>query len=57
LEEASLRDPERIDMLARRMGFAMPQVGQVQRLDSVNGDDGKGIVARASEFAVVAVAQ
>jgi len=57
LEEASLRAPERIDMLARRMGFAMPQVGQVQRLDSVNGDDGKGIVARASEFAVVAVAQ
>ena len=57
LEEASLRDPERIDMLARRMGFAMPQVGQVQRLDNANTDPGTGIVARASEFAVVTVAQ
>ncbi len=57
LEEASLRDPERIDVLARRMGFAMPQVGQVQRLDNASGDGGKGIVAQASDFAVVAVAQ
>ena len=48
LEEASLRDPERIDVLARRMGFAMPQVGQVQRLDNANGDNGNGIVARVS---------
>ena len=57
LEEASLRDPQRIDIMARRMGFAMPQVGQVQRLDNANGDNGNGIVARASEFAVVTVAQ
>jgi cell division protein FtsL len=57
LEEASLRDPERIDVLARRMGFAMPQVGQVQRLDTTSGDAGKGIMARASDFAVVAEAQ
>ena len=57
LEEASLRDPERIDVLARRMGFAMPQVGQVQRLDTTSGDAGKGILARASDFAVVAEAQ
>jgi cell division protein FtsL len=57
LEEASLRDPERIDVLARRMGFAMPQVGQVQRLDTTSGDAGKGIMARTSDFAVVAEAQ
>ena len=57
LEEASLRDPERMDVLARRMGFAMPQVGQVQRLDTTSGDAGKGILARASDFAVVAEAQ
>jgi cell division protein FtsL len=57
LEEASLRDPERIDVLARRMGFAMPQVGQVQRLDTTSGDAGKGILARTSDFAVVAEAQ
>jgi hypothetical protein len=35
----------------------MPQVGQVQRLDNAGGDQGKGIMARASEFAVVTVAQ
>jgi cell division protein FtsL len=57
LEEASLRDPERIDVLARRMGFAMPQVGQVQRLDNTSGDTGKGVVAQASDFALVTVAQ
>ena len=57
LEEASLRDPERIDVLARRMGFAMPQVGQVQRLDNASGDTGKGIVAQVSDFALVTVAQ
>ena len=44
-------------MLARRMGFALPQVGQVQRLDNANGDAGKGIMARASEVALVTVAQ
>ena len=37
LEEASLRDPERIDRLARAMGLAAPQAGQVIRLD--NGGD------------------
>jgi len=29
----------------------------VQRLDNASGDGGRGIVARASDFAVVAVAQ
>ena len=57
LEEASLRDPERIDVLARRMGFAMPQVGQVQRIDNAGSDSGKGIVAQASDFSVVTLAQ
>lgn len=33
LEEASLRDPERIDTLARQMGLQSPQVGQVVRLE------------------------
>ena len=34
LEQASLRDPERIDAMARKMGMQAPQAGQVQRLDS-----------------------
>lgn len=33
LEEASLRDPERIDLLARQMGLASPEAGQVIRLE------------------------
>ncbi len=43
LEEASLRDPERIDTLARQMGFQSPQVGQVVRLEP-RGDDAPGPV-------------
>jgi hypothetical protein len=39
------------------MGFAMPQVGQVQRIDNTGNDSGKGIVAQATNFAVVTVAQ
>ena len=33
LEEASLRDPERIDRLARELGLQSPQAGQVIRMD------------------------
>ena len=33
LEDASLRDPERIDVLARRMGLVPPEPGQVIRMD------------------------
>ena len=38
LEDASLRDPERIDMLARRIGLVPPEPGQVIRLDSAATD-------------------
>src|SRR5271170_6541471 len=34
LEEASLRDPERIDVMARKLGLQSPQPGQVLRMDS-----------------------
>jgi cell division protein FtsL len=34
LEEASLRDPARIDVLARQLGLQSPQAGQVIRMDS-----------------------
>ena len=33
LEEASLRDPERIDAVARKMGLQSPDPGQVIRMD------------------------
>jgi hypothetical protein len=54
LEEASLRDPERIDVLARRMGLVPPEPGQVIRMDATPGD-GQGPVM-ASNAPVVAVA-
>jgi hypothetical protein len=38
LEDASLRDPERIDVLARRMGLVPPEPGQVMRMDAASGD-------------------
>jgi len=34
LEEASLRDPARIDPLARQLGLQSPQAGQVVRMDT-----------------------
>src|SRR5205809_7191486 len=34
MEQASLRDPERIDILARKMGLQTPTAGQVVRMDS-----------------------
>ena len=53
LEAASLRDPGRIDALARQMGLESPQPGQVIRL---NPDDvGAPIMAQASPVAVIAV--
>ncbi|HLV87580.1 MAG TPA: hypothetical protein VKV39_11420 [Candidatus Sulfotelmatobacter sp.] len=53
-EVASLRDPERIDMLARRMGLVPPSPGQVIRMDSAaSGGQGPEM---ASVDPVVAVA-
>jgi cell division protein FtsL len=51
LEEASLRDPGRIDPLAREMGLASPQPGQVVRLDS--DDAGGRVMAQMSPVAVI----
>jgi len=51
-EEASLRDPGRIDVLARQMGLESPHPGQVQRLDS-DTQPGSPIVAQVSTVAVI----
>ena len=51
LEEASLRDPGRIDALARQMGLKVPEPGQVVRMD---GDESGGsVIAQASPVAVI----
>ena len=56
LEEATLKDPERIDALARRMGLQLPTAGQVQTMD-VNVDLGGPVMARAAGVSVVSLPQ
>jgi cell division protein FtsL len=52
LEEASLRDPERIDVMARKLGMQSPQPGQVLRMD-VAADSGTPVMASVRPVAVV----
>jgi cell division protein FtsL len=53
LEEASLRDPERIDRLAREMGLRSPQAGQVVRMDTAMPDSSGAVVASLAPVSVV----
>ena len=52
LEDASLRDPERIDVMARKLGLQSPQAGQVMRLDG-SGDSGAPVLASLSPISVI----
>ncbi len=52
LEEASLRDPERIDAVARKLGLQSPVPGQVIRMDDA-GDLGASVMASVRPVAVV----
>ena len=45
LEEASLMDPQRIDVLARKMGLQSPQAGQVIHMDAPLQDPASPILA------------
>jgi len=54
LEDASLRDPERIDVLARRMGLVPPAPGQVIRMDSASADAQAPVMASNGPIMVVA---
>ena len=53
LEDASLRDPERIDVLARRMGLVPPEPGQVIRMDAASGDAQGPVMASAMPVTVI----
>lgn len=53
LEEASLRDPSRIDVLARRMGMHSPQPGQVLRMET-SFEPAGAVMASATAISVVA---
>ena len=53
LEEASLRDPERIDHLARALGLESPQAGQVVRMDTALPEGSGSVVASLTPVSVV----
>jgi len=56
LEEATLKDPERINALAGEMGLALPAVGQVQHMDEGDArDSGAPVMARADALSVISV--
>src|SRR6266853_4670861 len=52
LEEASLRDPERIDTLAKKLGLQSPQAGQVMHMDTVSPDAATPELASVSPVAM-----
>src|SRR5277367_6844686 len=52
LEEASLRDPERIDVMARKLGMQSPQPGQVIRMDAA-ADAAAPVMASVTPLTVV----
>jgi hypothetical protein len=53
LTDASLRDPERIDVMARRMGLVPPEPGQVIHMDSASGDSNAPVMASAEPVVVL----
>ena len=52
LEDASLRDPERIEQLATKMGLVAPQAGQVMHLE-VTADPATPVLAKVQGIQVV----
>src|SRR5258707_10872549 len=54
LEEASLRDPERIDVMARKLGMQSPQPGQVVRMDA-DADAAAPVMASVTPVSVVSL--
>ena len=55
LEEASLRDPERIDRMARELGLQSPQAGQVMRMDTALPEGFPSVMASLTPVSVVSV--
>jgi cell division protein FtsL len=53
LEEASLKDPSRIDRLARQLGMQRPVDGQWQPMDNASSDQAAPVMAKANVITVV----
>jgi hypothetical protein len=52
LEDAYLRDPQRIVPVAQQLGLQTPQVGQVMRLENTASDNGP-VVAQVAAVSVI----
>ena len=55
LEESSLKDLERIETEARKLGMVPPVAGQVQVIESGNGDSAVPVMARANPNGIMVV--
>ena len=55
LEESSLKDLERIDIEARRLGMIPPVAGQVQLIESGSGDSAGPVMAKANPNGIMVV--
>jgi cell division protein FtsL len=53
LEEASLRDPERIDKMARELGLQSPQAGQVVQMNTTLPENSGSEVATLMPVSVI----
>lgn len=57
LEEASLKDPERIDAIARKIGMQPPAPGQTQVIDSSFTEAPTPVLAKANTISVISMQQ
>jgi cell division protein FtsL len=55
LEEASLRNPERIDRMARQLGLQSPEAGQIIRIDLSPPESSVPVVASVNPVAVISM--
>jgi cell division protein FtsL len=53
MQQAFLRDPERIDQLARKMGLQTPTAGQVVRMDSATPQNDMPVMASITPVSVI----
>jgi cell division protein FtsL len=53
LEEASLKDPARIDRLAKQIGMQRPAGGQLQPMDTAIADPSTPVMAQANGIIVI----
>src|SRR5580698_693228 len=53
LDDVSLRNPERIDLIARSMGLVPPEPGQVIRMDATSSENQGPVMASVTPMAEI----